>query len=138
MAARSIGPTGPPTSTLPARPPTPEVRPRFIAHHPNFQKQTGITVDYQEKIDDNAHFFATIQPQLVAGLSTGWDLIVMTDWMAAKLIAKGWIEKIDQGAVPNCVANLRDPLKGLSWDPDNDFHYPWQSGMTGIGYDSRR
>jgi spermidine/putrescine transport system substrate-binding protein len=103
----------------------------------NFQKQTGITVDYQEKIEDNAHFFATIQPQLVAGLSTGWDLIVMTDWMAAKLISKGWIEKIDHGAVPNCVANLRDPLKGLSWDPGNDYHYPWQSGMTGIGYDSK-
>ncbi len=103
----------------------------------NFQKQTGITVDYQEKIEDNAHFFATIQPQLVAGLSTGWDLIVMTDWMAAKLIAKSWIEKIDQSAVPNCVANLRDPLRNLVWDPGNDYHYPWQSGMTGVGYDSK-
>ena len=103
----------------------------------NFQKQTGITVDYQEKIEDNAHFFATIQPQLVAGLSTGWDLIVMTDWMAAKLIAKSWIEKIDQSTVPNCVANLRDPLRNLVWDPGNDYHYPWQSGMTGVGYDSK-
>lgn len=103
----------------------------------DFQKKTGITVDYQEKIEDNAHFFATIQPQLVAGLSTGWDLVVLTDWMAAKLIAKGWTEKIDQTAVPNCVANLRDPLKNLPWDPGNDHHYPWQSGMTGIGYDSK-
>jgi len=103
----------------------------------DFQKLTGVQVDYEEKIEDNAHFFATIQPQLVAGLSTGWDLIVMTDWMAAKLIAKGWVEKIDQGAVPNCVANLRDPLRNLSWDPGNDYHYTWQSGMTGIGYSAK-
>ena len=103
----------------------------------DFQKKYGVTVDYEEKIEDNAHFFATIQPQLVAGLTTGWDLIVMTDWMAAKLIAKGWIEKIDHGSVPNCVANLRDPLKNLPWDPGNDYHYTWQSGMTGMGYSTK-
>jgi spermidine/putrescine transport system substrate-binding protein len=102
-----------------------------------FQQQTGIKVDYQEKIEDNAHFFATIQPQLVAGLPTGWDLIVMTDWMAAKLISKGWIEKIDPAAVPNCVANVRDALKGQPWDPNMDYHYTWQSGMTGIGYSTK-
>jgi spermidine/putrescine transport system substrate-binding protein len=54
--------------------------------------------------------------------------------MAARIISKGWAEKIDQSAVPNCVANLRDPLKGQTWDPNQDYHYPWQSGMTGIGY----
>lgn len=100
-----------------------------------FQEQTGVQVEYREKIGDNAAFYATIQPALVANAPTGWDLIVMTDWIAAKLIAKGWIEKIDQSQVPNCVANLRDPLRNLSWDPNNDYHYTWQTGMTGIGYD---
>ena len=103
----------------------------------DFQKLTGVQVDYEEKVLDNAHLFATIQPQLVAGLSTGWDLIILTDWLAAKLIAKGWVEKIDQGAVPNCVANLRDPLRNASWDPGNDYHYTWQSGMTGVGYSAK-
>ena len=102
-----------------------------------FQKQTGITVDYQEKIEDNNQFFATIQPQLVAGLPTGWDLVVLTDWMAAKLVAKGWLEKIEQDAVPNCVANLRDDLKNISWDATNTYHYTWQSGMTGVGYSAK-
>ena len=103
----------------------------------NFQKQTGVKVDYEEKIEDNAHFFATIQPQLVAGLSTGWDLVVLTDWMAAKLIAKSWIEKLDPSAIPNCIANVRDALKNQPWDPGNDYHYTWQSGMTGMGYNSK-
>ena len=99
-----------------------------------FQKQYGVEVDYQEKIGDNATFVETIKPALVAGLATGWDLMVLTDWMASKIITNGWAEKIDQSSVPNCVANLADGLKGYPWDPNMDYHYPWQSGMTGVGY----
>ena len=94
-------------------------------------------VDYEEKIGDNPTFFETIRPALAGGLPTGWDLIVLTDWMAAKIIAKSWAEQIDQANVPNCANNLRDALRGQTWDPNNDFHYPWQSGMTGIGYNAK-
>ena len=100
-----------------------------------FKAKYKVDVDYEEKIEDNNTFYATIQPELVAGAPTGWDLIVITDWLAAKVITKGWAEQIDQSNVPNCVNNLRDPLKGQVWDPKNDYHYPWQSGMTGMGYD---
>jgi spermidine/putrescine transport system substrate-binding protein len=102
-----------------------------------FKKQYGVAVDYQEKIEANEDFYATIQPQLQGGLATGWDLITVTDWLAAKIISKGWAEKIDQANVPNCTANIRDALKNQSWDPGNDYHYPWQSGMTGIGYNTK-
>ena len=102
-----------------------------------FQKQYKIKVDYQEKIGDNATFVETIKPALVGKLSTGWDLVVLTDWMASKIVASGWAEKIDQTNVPNCTANLRDPLKNQPWDPNNDFHYPWQSGMTGVGFNAK-
>lgn len=101
-----------------------------------FQTKFGIKVDYQEKIEDNAEFFATIEQQLVAGLPTGWDLIMVTDWLAGKIIAKGWAEKIDQANVPNAEKNLRDQLRGQDWDPEQAFHYPWQSGMAGIGYNT--
>lgn len=99
-----------------------------------FKKKYSIDVNYEEKIEANEDFFAGIQQQLVAGAPTGWDMITITDWLAAKIISKGWAEKIDPANVPNCVANLRDPLKNQVWDPNQDYHYPWQSGMTGIGY----
>jgi spermidine/putrescine transport system substrate-binding protein len=102
-----------------------------------FKAKYKVDVDYQEKIEANEDFYATIQPQLQGGLPTGWDLITVTDWLAAKIISKGWAEKIDQGNVPNCTANLRDPLRNQTWDPPNDFHYPWQSGMTGLGYNTK-
>jgi len=99
-----------------------------------FKAKYKVDVDYEEKIEDNKVFYATIQPQLQSGAATGWDMITITDWLAAKIISKSWAEKIDQGNVPNCTANLRDALKNQVWDPSNDYHYPWQSGMTGIGY----
>jgi spermidine/putrescine transport system substrate-binding protein len=99
-----------------------------------FKKQYKVDVNYEEKIEANEDFYATIQQQLAADLPTGWDMITVTDWLAAKIISKGWAEQVDQSAVPNCVANLRDALKNQTWDPNQDYHYPWQSGMTGIGY----
>src|SRR4051812_38820558 len=102
-----------------------------------FQKEYGVKVDYQEKIGDNNAFVETIKPALVAGLATGWDLMVLTDWMASKIVTQGWAEKVDQSSVPNCVANVADSLKGYPWDPNFDYHYPWQSGMTGVGYNSK-
>ena len=103
----------------------------------DFTKKYGVEVDYEEKIGDNAAFVQTITPALVGGLPTGWDLMVLTDWMAGKIIAKKWAEQIIKANVPNCVANLREPLQNVSWDPGNDFHYPWQSGMTGVGYNGK-
>jgi spermidine/putrescine transport system substrate-binding protein len=101
-----------------------------------FKKKYGVAVDYEEKIEDNKTFYATIQPQLQGGAPTGWDLIVITDWLAAKVISKGWAEKLDQGNIPN-GANLQDSLKNQPWDKNNDYHYPWQSGMTGIGFNTK-
>ena len=101
-----------------------------------FKEKYKIEVDYEEKIQDNKTFYATIQPQLQAGSATGWDLIVVTDWLAAKIISKGWAEPIDKSSVPNAVNNLVDSLKNQVWDANNDYHYPWQSGMTGIGFNT--
>jgi spermidine/putrescine transport system substrate-binding protein len=102
-----------------------------------FKKQFNVDVDYEEKIGDNATFVETIKPALVGGLPTGWDLMVLTDWMASKIVANQWAEKIDQSNVPNCTANLRDALKNSSWDPNQEYHYPWQSGMTGVGFNAK-
>ena len=102
-----------------------------------FQTKYKVKVDYEEKIGENAAFVETIKPALVGKLATGWDIVVLTDWMASKIVANGWAEKIDQENVPNCTANIRDALKNVSWDATNDYHYPWQSGMTGVGFNAK-
>jgi spermidine/putrescine transport system substrate-binding protein len=103
----------------------------------DFTKAYNVEVNYANaEIEDNESFVATIQPQLSAGVSTGWDLIVLTDWMAANIVNAGWAEAIDPANVPTALANVRDELKGLPWDPDLKYHFPWQSGATGVGYNS--
>ncbi|MBA2559033.1 MAG: spermidine/putrescine ABC transporter substrate-binding protein, partial [Propionibacteriales bacterium] len=101
-----------------------------------FEQQTGITVDYQSDVNDNESFFAKVSPQLQSCKSTGRDVFVLTDWQAARMIDLGWIQKLDHSKMPNVDANLIDFLKSPSWDPNRDYSVPWQSGMTGICYNS--
>ena len=102
-----------------------------------FQKETGITVDYRNgDVNDNETFFAKVSPQLQDCKSTGRDLFVVTDFMAARMIELNWIQELDHSKMPNVDANLIDFLKSPSWDPERKYSVPWQSGMTGICYNS--
>ena len=100
----------------------------------DFTTRTGLDVNYKEDIDSNEDFMATITPQLEAGLDTGWDLITITDYMAARLINREWVEAIDPAKVPTAVANLVERLKGSEWDPDQTYHSPFQTFADGVGY----
>ncbi len=104
--------------------------------HPSiaaFTEETGIAVSYDEVIEGNEEFVATIKDALNTGKDTGWDIITMTDWMAARLIRLGWIEELQN--VPNVTANLKAVYKDVDWDPNAAHHAPWRSGMTGPGFD---
>ena len=103
----------------------------------NFTTQTGIKVAYNTDINDNNEFFAKVQNQLGDCQPIGRDIIVMTDWMAAKLIELGWIQKLDHDKVPNVDANLISSLKSPGWDKNRDYSVPWQSGLTGIAYNAK-
>ena len=99
-----------------------------------FQEETGITVNYDEPINDNEEYFGQIRPLLAAGKDVGVDTFVLTDWMASKLINLDWLETLDKGNIPN-FDNLTETLKSPSFDPNRDYSLPWQSGVTGIAYD---
>ena len=100
-----------------------------------FEDETGIDVTYSEAIQDNSSFFGTIQPQLQAGRDPGHDIIVVTDWMIGNMIELGYLEQIDvERDIPNFGANAADKYKDRSYDPGNVYSVPWQSGITGIGY----
>src|SRR5215203_6012091 len=100
----------------------------------DFQEETGITVNYDEPINDNEEYFGQIRPLLAAGKDVGVDSFVLTDWMASKLINLNWLETLDKGNIPN-FDNLTATLKSPSFDPNRDYSLPWQSGVTGIAYD---
>jgi spermidine/putrescine transport system substrate-binding protein len=104
-----------------------------------FEEESGITVTYAEDVDDNETFFTSdLQAPLDAGLPTEWDIVVVTDWMVARLARLGWLEKIDTNLTPNFPANLAENYKARSFDPDTNLAAPWQSGMTGLGFDKKK
>jgi spermidine/putrescine transport system substrate-binding protein len=104
----------------------------------NFEKRTGIAVTYTDDVSDNAEFFAKVRNQLGSCQPVGRDMMVLTDWMAARMIGLGWVQPMDAKKVPNVEKNLIDPLRGRQWDPDQTYHAPWQTGLTGIAYNSAK
>lgn len=104
---------------------------------PDFQKATGITVQYTEDVNDNDEFFAKIDEPLKRGQSIDRDIIVLTDWMASRLVRLGYTAPLDDSKFPN-KANLVDALRDVSFDPGRKFTVPWLSGMTGLGYNPKK
>ncbi|MFI0808431.1 spermidine/putrescine ABC transporter substrate-binding protein [Streptomyces echinatus] len=109
-------------------------------HHPTletFRKRTGITVNYTEDINDNNEFFGKVKPQLAAGQDTGRDIIVLTDWLAARLIRLGWVQKLDPSNLPHAYSNLSAQFRNPDWDPGRAYSYPWQGISTVIAYNKK-
>lgn len=110
----------------------------YVSTLTQFEKDTGITVRYTADVNDNNEFFAKVKNQLGSGTSTKRDLFALTDWMAARMIQVGWIQKLDASKVPNLHANIIDSLAKPEWDPGRDYSAPWQSGLTGIAYNKAK
>jgi spermidine/putrescine transport system substrate-binding protein len=100
----------------------------------SFQDKYGTAIKYVEEVNDNDQFFGKVRQQYDQGTSGGRDLHVVTDWMAARMIDLGYVQKFDKSSMPNANANLIDRLKSPPFDTKREFSMPWQSGMTGIIY----
>src|SRR5581483_5439910 len=104
-----------------------------------FEKRYKVNVKYVEDINDNDTFFGKIQGPLSQNQSVGRDIVVLTDssGLPDRMIQLGWLEKLDRSAIPN-AKNLQPTQQHPSWDEHREYSLPWQSGMTGIGYDPNK
>jgi len=104
---------------------------------PDFEAATGIKVEYTEDINDNNEYFAKIDEPLKRSQSIDREIVVLTDWMAGRLITLGYTAPLDDSKFPN-KANLVDNLRDVSFDPGRKYSVPWLSGMTGVGYNPKK
>ena len=103
----------------------------------NFQKATGIKVNYLTDFNDNdAYFNKSFSPLLGRGKTIAADIAVPTNWMAARIKSLGWLDELDLKNIPN-HKNLEDIYLGLSWDPKAEYFMPWQAGIGGIAYNPK-
>src|SRR5215468_8409788 len=98
-----------------------------------FKRRSGLEATYAEDIDDNDTYYGKIQAQLKRGQDIGKDVVVFTDWMAARLIRQGYAQQLDSGQIPN-AKNLLPKLQNPDFDPGRKYTLPWQGGFGIIAW----
>ena len=103
------------------------------------RSRLNVAISYREDYTDNiTGFDEIIAPALAAtGSTDAFDLIVPTNWLAARMINDGWVEALPFEEIPNHV-NLDPAFLTNEWDRGSRFQMPWQAGITGIAYDPAR
>ncbi len=98
-----------------------------------FQTASGLTVDYKEDFNDNEQWFAKVKEPLSRKQDIGADLVVPTQFMAARIHRLGWLNEISESRVPN-KKNLRQDLLDSKVDPGRKVTAPYMTGMVGLAY----
>ncbi|MBF4582415.1 spermidine/putrescine ABC transporter substrate-binding protein [Curtobacterium sp. VKM Ac-2865] len=103
-----------------------------------FREETGIDIDYQAVIQDNATFYATVSPILRAHGGTGYDVVVMTNgYELTEMIKNGFVCELDHSRLPNFAKYASDSVKDPNYDPGNAHTVVWQTGFTGLAYNPK-
>ena len=102
-----------------------------------FTEQTGIKANYSEDIDGNDTYYGKIQGQLANGQDIGQDIVVFTDWMAARMIRQGYTQEFDEANIPN-KKNILPELAEVDFDPGRKHSLTWQSGFAGVAWNISR
>ena len=95
-----------------------------------FTARTGIKVNYMT-YDSNESLYT----KLKTGGST-YDVIIPSDYMVARLIAEGMLEKLDMDNIPN-YQYVDGAYKNQAYDPDNAYSVPYTWGTVGVIYNSK-
>lgn len=98
-----------------------------------FQETSGITVEYAEEYNDNDEWYGINRNELFAGRDVGADLICPTDWLAARLVNDGQVQKLNSANIPN-KSNVAPAYLGAAYDPNRDFTLPYQGILGGIAF----
>jgi spermidine/putrescine transport system substrate-binding protein len=95
----------------------------------DFEVQTGITVNYET--------FATNEDMYIKVKQGGtrYDVIVPSDYMIARMIKEGLLEKIDVTKLAT-YKNLDSRFLRLEFDPANEYSVPYMWGTFGILYNT--
>ena len=102
-----------------------------------FKRRTGLEATYAEDIDDNDTYYGKIQAQLKRGQDIGKDVVVFTDWMAARLVRQGYAQQLDSEQIPN-AKNLLPKLQNPDFDPGRKYTLPWQGGFGIIAWNKEK
>lgn len=105
----------------------------FVA---DFQRSTGLTVDYKEDYSDDETWFAKVKEPLSRRQDIGCDLVIPSDVINSRLIGLGWLNEIRESRWPN-KRNLQPELLNGGVDPGRKMTAPYMNGISGIAYNRK-
>lgn len=97
----------------------------------DFKAKTGVTVNVT-----NFRSNEELLEKLQSG-SADYDVVVPSDYMVHRLIAKGLVRRMDTAKLGG-LANFDPAFLNQSFDPGNQYSIPYAWGTTGIGYDKTK
>lgn len=102
----------------------------YIDVNAAFTEATGIEVNYMT-YDSNE----TLYTKLKTGGSS-YDVIIPSDYMIARLISEGMLQKLDFANIPN-YEHVDEAYKNTAYDPANEYSVPYTWGTTGLIYNTK-
>ena len=94
----------------------------------DFEEKTGATV-VMENFDSNEQMYIKVAN------GESYDILVPSDYMIQRLIDEDYLQKLDPDKL-DCMDLLADAVKGLPYDPNNEYSVPYFWGTVGIVYDT--
>lgn len=92
----------------------------------DFEKQYGVRV-IVENFDSNEMMYT----KLMAG--DRYDVVIPSDYMIERLMKEDFLQPLDKSLIPN-MENMDDAVRGMSYDPQNDWSIPYFWGSVGLVY----
>lgn len=92
----------------------------------DFEKQFGVRV-IVENFDSNEMMYT----KLMAG--DRYDVVIPSDYMIERLMKENFLQPLDKSLIPN-MENMDDAVRGMSYDPQNDWSIPYFWGSVGLVY----
>ena len=96
----------------------------------NFEEETGATV-VMENFDSNEQMYIKVAN------GEAYDVLVPSDYMIQRLIQEDLLQKLDHSKL-DCMDLLTEDVKGLPYDPKNEYSVPYFWGTAGIVYDKTK
>lgn len=96
-----------------------------------FEELTGAKV-IMDNFDSNEQMYIKVAN------GDAYDVLVPSDYMIQRMMQEKMLQKLEPGTRKECLGELVDAIKGLPYDPKNEYSIPYFWGTVGIVYDKRK
>lgn len=96
-----------------------------------FEELTGAKV-IMDNFDSNEQMYIKVAN------GDAYDVLVPSDYMIQRMMQEKMLQKLEPETRKECLGELSDAIKGLPYDPKNEYSIPYFWGTVGIVYDKRK